>query len=156
LDEIMTCDQWYFAYGSNLFVDQKEERTGRIRRAVRCRLKGYRFAFNKKGSKGHVYANIVPDAQAEVWGVVYLCSPEALADMDRYEGVANGHYEQITVTVEKDSDESVQAITYVAGQDFVCEPSRPSEDYLDRIVSGARHHGLPQAYIELIEALASG
>lgn len=54
----MNGDQWYFAYGSNLFVDQKEERTGRSRQAIRSRLSSYRFAFNKRGGGGQVYANI--------------------------------------------------------------------------------------------------
>lgn len=33
-------DRWYFAYGSNLEVDRKVERTGHIRSTVRCRLPG--------------------------------------------------------------------------------------------------------------------
>lgn len=149
----MTGDQWYFAYGSNLFVDQKEERTGRIRRAVRCRLAGFRFAFNKRGNCGQVYANIVPDEPAEVWGVVYLCNPQAIRDMDRYEGVSSGHYERIPVTVEGETGEKIEAITYVAGDDFICEPGKPSDVYLGKIVTGARHHSLPSKYFEMIEAL---
>ncbi len=150
----MNGDQWYFAYGSNLFVDQKEERTGRIRQAVRSRLAGYRFAFNKRGGGSQVYANIVPDDSAEVWGVVYLCNPEAIRGMDRYEGVASGHYERISVMVEQVSGEKAEAITYVAGEDYVCEPSKPSIEYLGKITSGARHHQLPEEYVRMLEALA--
>ncbi len=146
----MTGDQWYFAYGSNLFVDQKEKRTGPIRQAVRCRLSGFRFAFNKRGDGGQVYANIVPDDAAEVWGVIYLCNPKALLKMDQKEV----GYERHPVIVEKQSGEKVEAITYVACEAFVCLPSKPSSDYLHRIVSGARHHGLPKEYIKQIEALA--
>ena len=83
----MNDDQWYFAYGSNLDIDQKQARTKGIRQAVRCRLRGYRLACNKRGRNGDVYANIVPDAAAEVWGVIYLCCPDALLKMDRCEGV---------------------------------------------------------------------
>jgi gamma-glutamylcyclotransferase len=150
----MNGDQWYFAYGSNLFIDQKEERTGRIRRADRCRLPGFRFAFNKRGGKGQIYANIVPDDAAEVWGVVYLCNPDAIREMDRCEGVASGHYERIPVTVELKPGEKVEAITYVAGEDFVCQAGKPSPDYLHKIVSGARHHSLPEEYVSTIEGLA--
>jgi gamma-glutamylcyclotransferase len=117
-------------------------------------LKGYRFAFNKRGGSGQIYANIVPDESAEVWGVVYLCNPEAIRSMDEYEGVASGHYERIQVAVEKDTGETAQAITYVAGEDFVCEPGKPSDEYLDKIVSGARHHALPEEYVRMIEDLA--
>ena len=48
----MNGDQWYFVYGSNLFTDQKEDRTGCIRQSIRCRLPGFRFTFNKRGNGG--------------------------------------------------------------------------------------------------------
>lgn len=148
----MTGDQWYFAYGSNLFIDQKVARTGHIRSAVVCRLPGYRFAFNKQGRGGNIYANIMHDAMAEVWGVAYLCNPEALDVMDSYEGVANGDYKRIQVTVEKEAGEEFEAIAYVACDDFVCEPGRPMATYLRKILSGARHHSLPADYIGQLEA----
>ena len=150
----MTGDQWYFAYGSNLFIDQKEKRTGQIRQAIRCRLRGFRFAFNKRGDGGQIYANIVPDDASEVWGVSYLCNPKAIQEMDRYEGVASGHYERLPLTVEKDSGEAIEAITYVAGEDFVCESGKPSSEYLLKIVRGARHHLLPEEYVDQIESVA--
>jgi gamma-glutamylcyclotransferase len=150
----MDGDQWYFAYGSNLFINQKEKRTGCIRQAVRSRLIGYRFAFNKRGGSGQICANIVPDETAEVWGVVYLCNPEAIRGMDHYEGVASGHYDRIPVTVTMDTGEAAEAITYIAGQDFICEPGTPSDEYLAKIISGARHHALPEDYVRMIQALA--
>jgi gamma-glutamylcyclotransferase (GGCT)/AIG2-like uncharacterized protein YtfP len=150
----MAGDTWYFAYGSNLAVDQKEQRTGRIRRAVRCRLPGYRFAFNKQGSSGQVYANIVPDETHEVWGVIYLCNRAAMREMDRFEGVSGGHYQRQAVQVIDDPGEKVAAITYVAGSKFVSEAGKPSEEYLQRILTGARHHGLPDDYVRDLEQLA--
>jgi cation transport regulator ChaC len=152
----MKGDRWYFAYGSNLFVDQKEDRTGHIRQVIRCRLPGYRFAFNQRGKKGEVHANIVPEAGAEVWGVIYLCNPAAFRDMDDYEGVASGDYRRLPVHVIKDSGEEVDAIAYIAGDRFVSEPGKPSGEYLERIISGARHHELPEEYIERVEALGKG
>lgn len=150
----MNRDQWYFAYGSNLFIDQKEKRTGRIRQADRCRLPGFRFEFNKRGDGGQVYANIVPDDSSEVWGVAYLCNPKAIEKMDRFEGVASGNYERIPVTVESRLGEKVEAITYVAGEDFVCKSGKPSPEYLHKIVFGARHHSLPEEYVAQIEKMA--
>src|SRR6266849_9020151 len=116
----MNGDTWYFAYGSNLLVDQKEERTGRIRQAVRCRLPGYRFAFNKRGAGGQIYANIVPDEKSEAWGVIYLCNPTAMRIMDGREGVSGGNYSRDRVTVVTDSGEHVPAETYIAGPNFIC------------------------------------
>lgn len=149
----MNEDQWYFAYGSNLLIDQKVERTGQIRQAVRCHLDGFRFVFNKRGSGGQIYANIVPDNTQVVWGVRYLCNRRAIEEMDRFEGVPIGHYQRVSVEVKNDFGESFSAITYVAGEDFVCAPGKPKEEYLEKILSGARHHQLPEAYINAIELL---
>jgi gamma-glutamylcyclotransferase (GGCT)/AIG2-like uncharacterized protein YtfP len=150
----MPSDQWYFAYGSNLLVAQIESRTGRIHRAIRSRLQGYCFRFNNRDENGEIYANIVPDPAAEVWGVVYLCDTEAIFKMDEFEGVADGCYRRIPVTVESDSGERIEATAYIAGEDFVGEPGKPSGEYLGRIISGARYHGIPEGYIEMLEKLA--
>lgn len=87
--------------------------------------------------------------------MAYLCNRKAIETMDRYEGVTAGHYKQTRVTVESRSSARVSAITYVAGEDFVCTPGRPAAIYLHKIISGARHHLLPADYIEQIEALAA-
>jgi cation transport regulator ChaC len=146
-------DTWYFAYGSNLSVDQKTKRTGTIREARRCRLSGHRLAFNKERQQGDVVANIVPDEGATVWGVAYLCDEEAIAALDCCEGVTGGHYRHEHVAVVTDEGDVLEALTYVGGEDHVVEEGRPSRTYLDLILAGARHHGLPEEYIRQIEQL---
>ena len=139
-------DVWYFAYGSNLWQKQKEGRTGPIHKAIVAHLPGYRLAFNKRSTRhlNRVYANIVPDPDAEVWGVIYECSPEAMCKMDRCEGSGYAR-EPIGVLIE--SGEAVEAVTYVATTKSVCQEDDPGEEYLTRIVAGAREHGLPERYI---------
>jgi gamma-glutamylcyclotransferase len=148
-------DRWYFAYGSNLSRGQMEQRTGHIREERRARLDGYRLAFNKRGSDGTGKANIVPDAGAAVWGVVYRCSPDALREMDKHEGVAGGHYVRHLIRVRLDGGDELDAVTYVAGQTFLDAPLTPSAKYLGTILQGARQHRLPNDYIRSIEALAN-
>jgi len=149
-------DTWYFAYGSNLLIDQKQWRTGTIRRATRCRLPGYRFALNKRAQSGDgVYANIVPDESQIVWGVAYLCDDEAISELDGYEGVSGGHYRHYQVEVVTDAGDVLQAMTYVAGDDHVGDEGRPRADYLDTVLAGAYQHGLPEEYIATLEALGT-
>ena len=145
-------DVWYFAYGSNLWREQKKRRTGAIREARVARLTGYRLAFNKRGSEpGQVYANIVPEPEAEVYGVIYRCSPEALHRMDRWEvGYRRHPVEAVTR-----SGETVEAVAYVAEPEWVCDEQAPNPDYLERILRGAREHGLPEEYVRWIEALGA-
>ena len=117
---------WYFAYGSNLLLDQKVSRTRTIRAARRCRLSGHRFAFNKRMRSGDgVCANIVPDeagdAPATVWGVAYLCDAAAIAALDDYEGVSTGHYRHAHVAVVTDEGDVLRALTYEAGERYIGE-----------------------------------
>lgn len=148
-------DQWYFAYGSNLSTGQMKRRTGPIREPRRARLDGYRLAFNKRGSDGSGKANIVPDAGATVWGSVYLCSPDALREMDSHEGIARGHYVHHRIRVRLDDGDELDAVTYIAGKSFLDDSLTPSAEYLATILDGARQHRLPDDYIRSIEALAS-
>jgi gamma-glutamylcyclotransferase (GGCT)/AIG2-like uncharacterized protein YtfP len=149
-------DCWYFAYGSNLDPDQKEARTGRIREARKARVVGYQLAFNKLGRDGTGKANIVPDKTSEVWGVVYRCDPAGLQRMDHSEGVAGGHYKRTRIFVQAESDEKLEAISYIAETDFIRSSLLPSGEYLERIVRGARHHQLPEDYIRQVEAFGRG
>lgn len=149
-------DRWYFAYGSNLAVDQKEDRTGKIREARRARLAGYRVVFNKLGKDKTGKANLEPDGGRVVWGVVYLCNPAALKEMDKSEGVACGHYHRAEVEVECDSGEMLEAVTYIAGESYVRSSLTPAPEYLERIIRGACDHGLPEEYIQEVQRAAQG
>lgn len=148
-------DQWYFAYGSNLATDQMVNRTGAIREGRRARLDGYRIAFNKRGADGTGKANIVSDPTATVWGAVYRCSPRALKEMDRYEGVSGGHYARKMVRVRVDSGDEMEAVTYIAGDAFIDDSLTPNPEYLETILRGAREHDLPDEYIRDVETLGS-
>lgn len=148
-------DTWYFAYGSNMSVDRKIERTGMIRRAIRSCLSGYRLAFNKRATGGGVCANIMPDEASEVWGVLYLCDETAIQMLNVKEGVASGHYVPKTVSVHGPDDEQFQCMTYVAGPKFICEDGVPSDEYLNHLLVGARDHDLPTWYIDDIRKLAT-
>jgi 5'-nucleotidase len=150
-------DTWYFAYGSNLSRERKAERTGELRQAVRCRLHGYRLAFNKRPQQGEgACASIVRDPASTVWGVAYLCDEQAIDALDGYEGVEGGHYRRETVEVVGDAGEQLTALTYVAGLDHLCDGELPRPEYLQLILDGAREHGLPEGYVVWLEALGTG
>ena len=146
---------WYFAYGSNLSIEQMIERTGLIlpgeRRARIARLPGFRLAFNMRGDDGQVYANITHPGKG-VLGVIYRCGPEALEKLDAYEI----GYERRLVRVVTEDEETLDAVAYVVKPEFVTNEQKPSGEYLSRIVTGARQHGLPATYVREIEAIAAG
>ncbi len=140
----------YFAYGSNLCIDQMTERMGAVRQGNDqpriARLANYRLVFNVQGDDGHVYANLAP-AESAVFGVVYRCSAECLLKMDTYEtGYVRRH-----VRVVLENGDEVDAATYIAEVANEVSVSGTSPEYLQKILRGARRHGLPEAYIRTLE-----
>jgi gamma-glutamylcyclotransferase len=150
----MNGDCWYFAYGSNLLKEQMRKRTGEVRQSQVCRLADHRLAFNKRKGGGPIYANIVQEVGAEVWGVAYLSSPKAMDALDESEGVETGHYHRQSVDVILDDGTKLPAVAYVANDECVCFEGPPGDEYLGRILRGAQQHGLSAEYIERIELLA--
>jgi len=150
-------DTWYFAYGSNLDVDQMGARTEAICTALRCRLPQYLLVFNKLPDAGiGAFASIIADKASSVWGVAYLCDEEAIARLDRREGVATGHYRHENVDVVTDAGDVLHAMTYVAGDDHTREGLRPRSEYLRTIIAGARQHALPREYVAALLVLEAG
>ncbi len=139
--------QWYFAYGSNLCIEQMslrtgpmDEQTGRI-----ARLPGHRLLFNMRGDDGQVYANLAPGSGGVI-GVVYFCGEAALAKLDVYEE----GYDRRRVVVTLENGETMEAMAYVARPEHTTADGAPSAEYLEIILRGARRHGLPEAYIASI------
>ena len=110
----------------------------------RATLPGYRLVFNMLGEDGNVYANIEAATESTVLGVVYRCTPEALRIMDQYES----GYERRQLAVISEAGEPFEVTTYVALTDRVSEvATAPTDEYLKRIVFGAREQELPDTYI---------
>jgi len=97
-----------------------------------------------------VFANIVQPGEG-VLGVVYRCGPESLDILDEYES----GYERRRVTVVDDRGEKLEALAYVAIPGNVVGDRTPEAEYLQRVVRGARQHGLPETYIRMIETVAN-
>jgi cation transport regulator ChaC len=142
--------EWYFAYGSNLWVDQVVERTGLIDqsddRPQVARLPDYRLVFNMQDGPGEVFANIMPGGDG-VFGVLYRLTLEALERMDHHEQ----GYLRTRVLVSIENTDLIEAVTYVADAVNLVDGGRPSMQYLQRIVRGARQHGLPEEYIRNLQ-----
>jgi cation transport regulator ChaC len=147
--------EWYFAYGSNLWIDQMAARTGPIgqgeNRPRVARLPDHRLVFNMQGDDGQVFANVVRPGDG-VFGVIYRCDPAALDKLDAFEQ----GYERRRILVKDEGGVTVEAVAYVAKADRVTCGGKPSAEYLERVVRGARQHCLPEAYVREIEVNSQG
>ena len=136
--------QRYFAYGSNLEPRRLRERIGEFRVYGAACLYGHRLAFNKRGRDGSGKANLMPDSLGLVWGVVYELTPAAWPRLDRFEG----GYTRLRVQVEQSPGEGREAWTYASTR---LSGKPPFSWYREHVVQGARHHGLPDAWVAWLE-----
>lgn len=145
---------WYFAYGANM-----DDGTFRVRRGIQViehrsgRIKGYRLRFNLDGRpKGRsAPANLYPDPDAEVWGVLYRITRRDLMHLDFTEGVPGRRYRHVEIEAEDVDGRVVPVITYMGRGKEV--DGKPSLRYITLIRDGARAHGLPEAYLRSLEAI---
>lgn len=148
----------YLAYGSSMATRRFRERLNWLdpqgaealdeTAPTRAELPGYRLEFSKPDEAGVLglgFANLTPDAAGTVEGVVYQLTPQAVDFLER----AEPGYARQTVKVKiggKDHD----AVALIARSPR--ENLKPSRDYLNVLIAGAREHGLSDAYVASLAA----
>ncbi len=145
---------WYFAFGANMHDSAFRQRRGMNPIEWRPgRIKGYRLRFNLEGRpRGKAApANISPDPDAEVWGVLYRITRAAMVHLDSTEGVPGRRYRHLWAEAEDIDGNRVPAFTYIA--DGKEKDDRPSLRYITLLREGARAHGLPDPYIRFLDAV---
>jgi gamma-glutamylcyclotransferase len=118
------------------------------------RIVGYRLRFNLEGRpKGKAApANICPDADQEVWGVLYKITRRDLLRLDSTEGVPGRGYRPTWLVADDIDGNSVTAIAYVAvGKEI---DGRPSLRYISLLREGARSHGLPEHWRNFLDGVS--
>jgi len=143
----------YFAYGSNMDERVMRARCPSCRYLGAARLDEHRLAFTRRSiQSGTGVADVVPDPRSVVWGVLYELNDSDLDALDRKEGHGWAYArERKHVTLATDGT-GHDAITYTVLEKESTEVG-PSHEYLDRLVSAARHRALPSAYLAKLEAL---
>jgi hypothetical protein len=85
----------YFAFGSNLHLQQMAKRCPESIYVGRARLPGYRWQINERA-----FANIVNSEEGMVEGLAYALSKTDEARLDRNEGVSREFYHKSYKTIE--------------------------------------------------------
>ena len=140
----------YFAYASNMDPKRFRRLCPRGAFVGPARLPDHRLAFSRYSSQRRGgSADVAPDAESEVWGVLYQVSTADLDALDRSENVPAA-YRREEVVVEDAEGRERQAVTYVANRtgDFL-----PHRDYLALIVQGAEARGLPQEWVGYLKSM---
>ena len=136
---------YYFAYGSNMNPARLRGRCVSFRSHMHAVLKGYGLRFNKvaKDDPRAGYANVVPEPNGAVEGVLYELSDGGIERLDHCEGCPC-HYRRMSIEVELDDGRAVNALIYVAQPGMIRDGLKPKKEYLAHLL--AAQDLLSQAY----------
>jgi gamma-glutamylcyclotransferase len=124
---------YYFAYASNLNRKQMAERAPDSKPKFIATLPNFKLTFTaRSGQRGGV-ASIKPHRGEKVLGAVYEVSQKDLRRLDGYEDYPTV-YDRRKVTVWTETNEPIEAITYIKNDQSHEMP--PSPEYLATIKQG--------------------
>ena len=125
-------DRFYYAYGSNLNLDQMEARCPSAQIYKKFNVRGYRLVYRYSASGA--YATLIKDETAETPMVVYKISEKHEFTLDNYEGYPV-YYKKKEISVK-----GIKGIIYIMPDS--AEIGKPKEEYLERIRKGYMQHKL--------------
>ena len=130
----------YFAYGSNMNLDQMRYRCSGAIYDGKAKLKNWKYFINKDG-----YASIRQSKHDYVLGCLWHLNEPDWLNLDKYEAVEEGYYYKREISVfAEDSRSKISAIVYISTN---CEMGKPSKSYNKEVLDGAMQIGLPSEYI---------
>ena len=142
----------YFAYGSNMSSKIMTEVCPTHKLLGPARLMDHRLAFTRKSAKsGSGVADIVRAPGLVVWGLLYEIDQNEVVDLDRKEDLGKA-YTRINVNVALEDGSVHQTMTYTVISKAPIE-IRPSTEYLDTILQGAKDHNFEGRYTRFLESL---
>jgi hypothetical protein len=114
-----------------------------------ARLPGYRFAIARHSRLRLCgTANIFPEPNSEVWGIVYDVTEDDMRIMDRFEDGYSRTF--ISVHTEKGKLSS-EVLVYIAPKEE--HVPLPNAEYKRLMIEGARHWRLPPEYLTMLEQI---
>ncbi len=124
--------------------EQMAQRCPRARFLKRCKLPGHSLVFDGKSAvRFGAVANIVPDAESEVWGGLFEISASDLRKLDEFECFPD-LYQRKEFQVEDDEGQKYSAVAYYRTGQVL---GFPGYSYLSELLEGARDCDLPNDYI---------
>jgi gamma-glutamylcyclotransferase (GGCT)/AIG2-like uncharacterized protein YtfP len=142
--------KYYFAYGSNLKTERLVKRVGEVIIYGKASYDHYQLIFNKLGDDGSGKANIKRNKNSNVEGVLFGLTKKQFDKLDENEG-CDDHYIRRKRKV-KYCNKKVKVEVYIANKIKIKNYLKPTCDYRQYIIDGAKEHNLSRVYREFIES----
>jgi gamma-glutamylcyclotransferase len=148
-----------FAYGSSMDTNQTRKRCGNLKLKADCIaiLRDHSLAFTRWSTIRQCgVADAVPNPGKEVWGVVFELNAAELKRLDESEGYDPNRARELNAYVREEREVYDQNNRPLKVQVyFVVKKGTylPSSSYKKLILSGAREHHLPPAYVGELEKI---
>ena len=145
----------YFAYGSNINLEQMELRCPKAQMVGPVTLKNYELQFRGSG-----FATVAPKKGSVVHGLLWKLTPSCEQSLDRYEGYPR-HYIKEAVTVQTADGLKIPVMAYIMAEPMCCQPALPSPYYYRTIRQGFESNDLPvdllkEAWDRTIDEICTG
>ena len=127
----------YFAYGSNINLEQMAHRCPDAQIVGPVTLENYELQFRGSG-----FATVAPKKGSTVHGLVWKLTPNCEQSLNRYEGYPR-HYTKQTVTVKYAAGNEIPVMVYIMAEPYCRQPALPSPYYYRVIQRGFEANGLP-------------
>lgn len=143
MDDICQLDRrQYFAYGSNMHVEQLINRVGFIYDKSSGFVNNYSFSYNKKSKDGSSKANLIRSDGNVTHGVCFEIDSEGFQKLQKIEK----GYNEIEIPFYSKAGTLVIVKTFMSNSNW---DAPPTEEYVNTIIQGARENHLPEEYIEM-------
>lgn len=126
----MNKDRLYFAYGSNINLDQMAYRCPAATPLMPVVLHSYELTF-----RGGGVATVIPKKDSNVLGLMWKLTPECEHSLDRYEGYASYYHKTDVAVTDPETGKIYYTMMYEMDEKYK-SPSPPSVGYFAGVVQG--------------------
>ena len=124
----------YFAYGSNLDLEQMAQRCPDAEIVGPVRLENYELRFRGSG-----FATVAPKKGSTVHGLVWKITPNCEQSLDRYEGYPHFYYKTELELPLAETGKKLTAFVYIMHEER--KLGIPTSAYIRTCVDGYRQFG---------------
>lgn len=128
---------FYFAYGTNLDIEQMTARCPTARPLGPAQLRGWRLTFGPSG-----WPTIRREPMEVLHGLLWMVDQRAMQTLDEYEDVEGELYRRLSVDIHKPSGETVAAEVYAETD---AREGAPRAGLVAELIAAARLAGLTDA-----------